>query len=521
MEKIIWRQTLGDVLRRSAARTPDKLALQFGSVNWSYAEFDRICNRLAWGLRGIGIGPGDRVAILARNSHAFAAVRFALARLGAVLVPINFMLVDTEVAYILRHAEATVLCTDLEHAAVGRRAAALDTPVAQFVALPDEDIAGVNHDGPTFQDLLVEYDSPPECDVQGDSLAQIIYTSGTESRPKGAMLSHHAVIWQYTSCLVDVEIARGDLFLHAFPMYHCAQLDAFLGPCLYAGASNIITSKPTPDNLLRLLQEHEITSFFAPPTIWIGLLRSATFATRNLERLRKGYYGASSMPLEVLREIRERLPQIRLWNIYGQTEIAPVATVLRPEDSTRKAGSAGHAVLNVETRVVDEAGDDVAPGEIGEVVHRSPQLMSGYFKDEERTREAFRQGWFHSGDLARIDVEGYISIVDRKKDMISSGGENVASREVEEMIYGLPAVAEVAVIGVPHPKWIEAVVAVVVVKRDHQLVEEAVVAHCRAHMAHFKVPKRVILTDSLPKNPSGKILKRDLRERFSQALQDQ
>ena len=170
---------------------------------------------------------------------------------------------------------------------------------------------------------------------------------------------------------------------------------------------------------------------------------------------------------------------------------------------------------------MDEAGDDVAPGEIGEVVHRSPQLMSGYFKDEERTREAFRQGWFHSGDLARIDAEGYISIVDRKKDMINSGGENVASREVEEMIYGLPAVAEVAVIGVPHPKWIEAVVAVVVVKRDHQLVEEAVVAHCRAHMAHFKVPKRVILTDSLPKNPSGKILKRDLRERFSQALQDQ
>jgi fatty-acyl-CoA synthase len=521
MKNIIWRQTLGDVLRRSAARTPDKLALQCGSVSWSYAEFDRLCNRLAWGLRGIGIGPGDRIAILARNSHAFPAVRFALARLGAVLVPINFMLVDTEVAYILRHAEATVLCTDPEHAAVGRRAAALDTSVAQFVLLPDEDNARVHHDGLTFQDLLTACDSPPESDAQGDSLAQIIYTSGTESRPKGAMLSHQAVMWQYTSCLADAEIAHGDLFLHAFPMYHCAQLDAFLGPCLYAGASNVITSKPTPDNLLKLLEEYEITSFFAPPTIWIALLRSTAFATRDLSRLRKGYYGASSMPVEVLREIRERLPQMRLWNLYGQTEIAPVATVLRPEDSIRKAGSAGRAVLNVETRVVDEAGEDVAPGEIGEVVHRSPQLMSGYFKDEERTREAFRHGWFHSGDLARIDAEGYITIVDRKKDMINSGGENVASREVEEIIYALPAVAEVAVIGVPHARWIEAVVAVVVVKREHLLAEEAVVAHCRSYMAHFKVPKRVILTESLPKNPSGKILKRELRERFAAVLQEQ
>ena len=364
---------------------PDKLALQCGSVRWSYVEFDHLCNRLAWGLRGIGVGPGDRVAVLARNSHAFPGVRFALARLGAVLVPINFMLVDTEVAYILRHAEAAVLCTDPEHAAVGRRAAALNAIGRTVLCFCRMRITpSYITTGPTFQELLKlsAGGSPPESDAQADSLAQIIYTSGTESRPKGAMLSHRGDhVATYTSCLVDAEITHGDLFLHAFPMYHCAQLDAFLGPCLYAGASNIITSKPTSDNLLKLLDEREITSFFAPPTIWIALLRSAAFATRNLSRLRKGYYGASSMPVEVLRELRERLPQMRLWNLYGQTEIAPVATVLRPEDSIRKAGSAGRAVLNVETRVVDEAGEDVAPGEMGEVVHRSPQLMSGYFKD--------------------------------------------------------------------------------------------------------------------------------------------
>jgi fatty-acyl-CoA synthase len=520
MDRIIWRQTLGDVVRRSAARTPSKLAIQFGDVSWSYAELDRICNRAAWGLRSIGIAAGDRVAILARNSHAFAAIRFAIARLGAVLVPINFMLIESEIAYILRHAEATVLCTDPEHADVGRRAAALDTRVAQFVLLPDEDSTEHSHDGPTFRSLLLDQDSPPDPDVHSNSLAQIIYTSGTESRPKGAMLTHEAVLWQYTSCLIDAGMAHDDVMLHAFPLYHCAQLDAFLGPCLYAGATNLITSKPTPTNLLDSLERHEITSFFAPPTIWIALLRSPLFATHDLRRLRKGYFGASAMPLEILRELQERLPQIKLWNLYGQTEIAPVATALQPEDQVRKAGSVGRAVLHVETRVVDETGADVAVGQIGEVVHRSPQLMLGYFKEEELTREAFRQGWFHSGDLATIDSEGYITIVDRKKDMIKSGGENVASREVEEIIYGLHGVAEVAVVGVPHSRWIEAVVAVVVVKRDHLLSEDAVLAHCRAHMGHYKVPKRVILTDNLPKNPSGKVLKRELRKTLTSTLQD-
>jgi fatty-acyl-CoA synthase len=209
------------------------------------------------------------------------------------------------------------------------------------------------------------------------------------------------------------------------------------------------------------------------------------------------------------------LPRARLWNFYGQTEIAPLATVLKPEDQMRKAGSAGRAVLNVETRVVDEAMRDVAPGEVGEIVHRSPQLLAGYYNDPERTAAAFDGGWFHSGDLATIDSEGYITVVDRKKDMIKTGGENVASREVEETVYRLEGVAEVAVIGLPHPYWIEAVTAVIVRKPGFEsMTEEQVIGHCRAQMAHFKVPKTVIFVDSLPKNPSGKLLKRELRMRF-------
>jgi fatty-acyl-CoA synthase len=235
----------------------------------------------------------------------------------------------------------------------------------------------------------------------------------------------------------------------------------------------------------------------------------------KLTHLAKGYYGASIMPVEVLKELAARLPKIRLWNLYGQTEIAPLATMLGPVDQLRKPGSCGRAVLNVETRVVNDDMQDVKPGEVGEIVHRSPHLMLGYFKDEEKTRASFSGDWFHSGDLGTIDDEGYISVVDRKKDMIKSGGENVASREVEEMIYRLPAVSEVAVIGLPDAKWIEAVTAVIVLKTDQALTEAQVVAHCNQHMASFKVPKRVVFAESLPKNPSGKLLKRELRTAYA------
>jgi fatty-acyl-CoA synthase len=221
------------------------------------------------------------------------------------------------------------------------------------------------------------------------------------------------------------------------------------------------------------------------------------------------------MPVEVLREMSRRLPDVRLYNFYGQTEMSPMATLLRPEDQLRKAGSAGRAALNVETQVVDDDGRAVAPGEVGEIVHRSPHAMLGYWNDAEKTVDAFHGGWFHSGDLGVIDEEGYLSVVDRKKDMIKTGGENVASREVEEAIYAHPAVQEVAIFGIPDPKWIEAVTAAVVLRAGEQASETELIAFCRERLAAFKAPKHVVLVDALPKNASGKILKRDLRERFA------
>jgi fatty-acyl-CoA synthase len=512
---IIRRQTLGDLLRRTAARVPSKTAVRCGQIAWTYAQFDRLCDQFAAGLASHGIGLGDRVAVLARNSHAWAVVRFALARLGAVLVPVNFMLNAAEVAYILHHSGARILCVDQGLALIGAEACGSGTAVEHIVELPSENAAVTSSQLLRFEDLLLPT-RPPCVELEGNSLAQIVYTSGTESRPKGAMHTHEAVIWEYVSCLVDAEIAHEDLILHALPLYHCAQLDVFLGPGVYVGATHVITAHPTPDNLLTLIEQHRITSFFAAPTVWISLLRSPRFDRCDLSSLTKGYYGASIMPVEVLREIQRRLPNVRLWNLYGQTEIAPVASVLRPEDQFRKPGSAGRAALNVEMRVIDEQGDDVAPGETGEIVHRSPQLLSGYLGDEEKTAAAFSGGWFHSGDLATVDSEGYITVVDRKKDIIKTGGENVASREVEEVLYGLSQISEAAVIGLPDARWVEAVTAVVVLRDGHVLSEREVMAHCAARLARFKVPKRVIFADTLPKNPSGKLLKRELRIRYEQ-----
>ena len=249
------------------------------------------------------------------------------------------------------------------------------------------------------------------------------------------------------------------------------------------------------------IAEHRVTKFFAPPTVWIGLLRHPDFDGADLSSLRKGYYGASPMPVAVLEEIRRRLPDVDLWNFYGQTEMAPLATILGPDEQLAYPGSAGRAALNVETRIVDDRDEPVPAGTVGEIVHRSPHATLGYYHDEDKTVEAFRGGWFHSGDLGYLDDGGRLYVVDRKKDMIKTGGENVASREVEEAIYLLDGVAEVAVFGISHPRWVEAVAAVVVPRPDAALTSDEVIAHTRSVLAGFKTPKYVVVSRRAAEEP--------------------
>jgi fatty-acyl-CoA synthase len=315
-------------------------------------------------------------------------------------------------------------------------------------------------------------------------------------------------------------MSADDVEVHAMPLYHCAQLDCFLGTDIYLGATSILLPGPEPAALLSTIEKYRATKLFAPPTVWIGLLRSPAFDEADLSSLRKGYYGASAMPVAVLDEIQRRLPALDLWNFYGQTEMAPVATILDPGRQRSHAGSAGRPVLNVETLIVDGEDVPVAAGVIGEIVHRSPQATLGYHDDEAKTAETFRGGWLHSGDLGYFDDDGYLYVVDRKKDMIKTGGENVAGREVEEAIHRLDDVSEVAVFGVAHERWVEAVVAVVVPKEGSGLTAGDVMSHARSVLAGFKCPKHVVIAETLPKNPSGKVLKRRLREEYATVLKN-
>ena len=506
-------QSLGDLLRRSARRAPDRLALIDGEHRLTFARLDATVNRVANAQTARGVTHGDRVALLARNSWQYVALDFALARLGAILVPVNFMLGPGEIAYILEHSQAGGLIAEQALLEVADAAVASCTAPVALRAVIGADPSGRWE---PVEDWAAHADAAPPATVVGDDdPLRLMYTSGTESRPKGAIHTSRSLIAQYVSCIVDGEMSPQDIDVHAMPMYHCAQLDCFLGPRIYLGATSVILPGPQPELVLRTLTEHRATSFFAPPTVWISLLRSPAFADTDLSSLVKGYYGASAMPVEVLREIQQRIPRMRLWNFYGQTELAPLATILGPDEQTSHAGSAGRPGLNVETRVVDLEDNELGPGEVGEIVHRSPHATQGYWRDEARTAEAFRGGWFHSGDLGVFDDEGRLTVVDRKKDMIKTGGENVASREVEEVLYLSEAVAEAAVFGLPDAHWVERVVAAVVPRDGVTLSSQDVIGHCRAHLAGFKTPKQVIVLESLPKNPSGKILKRELRDRYA------
>jgi fatty-acyl-CoA synthase len=284
-------------------------------------------------------------------------------------------------------------------------------------------------------------------------------------------------------------------------------------PGLAAGATNHLVESPDLDDIFARVPRDGIDSLFFPPTVWVGVANHPGLDDADLSSLRKAFYGASIMPVPILRRLQERLPAARFFNCFGQSEIGPLATVLAPEDHAQRPDSVGRSVLFVQSRVVDEQMRDVDPGEVGEVVYRSPQLCSGYWGKPQESADAFGGGWFHSGDLCRIDDEGYLFVVDRIKDVINTGGVLVASREVEDALYGHPAVAEVAVIGLPHDVWIEAVTAVVVTSAP--VAPEELIAFARGRLAGHKVPKAVHFVDVLPKNASGKLLKRELREELA------
>ncbi|MEV7689792.1 acyl-CoA synthetase [Streptomyces bungoensis] len=489
--------TVDGVLRRSARRTPARVAVAYRERSWTYEELDDAVSRAAAVLLAEGAAPGDRVAAYGHNSDAYLIAFLACARAGLVHVPVNQHLTGDDLAYLVGQSGSTLVLADPDLA--GRLP-------GDATVLPLRDAEG---------SLLARLADTPAYEgpePRTEDLVQLLYTSGTTALPKGAMMTHRALVHEYLSAITALDLSAGDRPAHALPLYHSAQMHVFLLPYLAVGATNLVLDAPDGDRLLDLIEEGRVDSLFAPPTVWIGLANRPDFADRDLGGLRKAYYGASVMPVPMLERLRARLPKLAFYNCFGQSEIGPLATVLGPGEHEGRPASCGRTVLFVDARVVDEAGEDVPDGTPGEIVYRSPQLCEGYWNKPEETAEAFRDGWFHSGDLAVRDADGYLTIVDRVKDVINSGGVLVASRQVEDALYTHEAVAEAAVIGLPDERWIEAVTAVVVPRGE--VTEEELVAHVRDKLTAFKAPKRVVFVDELPRNASGKILKRELRDRF-------
>ncbi|MFF9396894.1 fatty acyl-CoA synthetase [Streptomyces griseoluteus] len=489
--------TVDGVLRRTARRTPARVALKYGDRTWTYAELDDAVSRAAAWLLARGLDKGDRVAAYGHNSDAYLIAFLGCARAGLVHIPVNQNLTGADLAYLLDQSGSALTLTD--PALAGRLPAG--TRALPLRDAEDSLLAGLAATEP--------YDGP---EPRTEDLVQLLYTSGTTALPKGAMMTHRALVHEYLSAITALDLSAGDLPVHALPLYHSAQMHVFLLPYLAVGATSTILDAPDGDRLLDLIEEGRCDSLFAPPTVWIALAGRPDFADRDLGGLRKAYYGASVMPVPVLEKLRERLPGLAFYNCFGQSEIGPLATVLAPSEHKGRLDSCGRTVLFVDAGVVDEEGAEVPDGTPGEIVYRSPQLCEGYWDKPEETADAFRDGWFHSGDLAVRDADGYFTIVDRVKDVINSGGVLVASRQVEDALYTHDAVAEAAVIGLPDERWIEAVTAVVVTRGE--VTEDALIAHVREQLPAFKAPKRVHFLDRLPRNASGKILKRELRDRL-------
>lgn len=500
--------TISAALSRSARKNATSVALKYLDRQWTYQTLNLAVNKIANQLLKQGLKKGDRVVAYGKNSDAYVLAWLAILRAGLVHVPTNFALSAEELRYVVQQSEASGIISDLSLAA-NVEPAIKDTNLVFKAHFHSSEAQETDILQLALADLPA---NAPEVALANDDLAQFLYTSGTTAAPKAAMMTHQALMAEYMACMVELDIKPNEPMLAALPLYHSAQMHVFLMPALLLGATVRLMESPLPDLCLEWIEKESLVSFFAPPTFWIALLRHPDFDKRNLSSLKKAYYGASIMPVPVLKEMEQRLPGVGLYNCYGQSEIAPLATVLRPEDHADRPASAGRPIITVETRIVDLEMNDMPTGQQGEIVHRSPQLLTGYWNNPEMSEEAFQGGWFHSGDVGYLDEEGYLFIVDRIKDVINTGGVVVASREVEEALFTHPAVSEVAVIGMPDDKWIEAITAVVVLKEGASATEAELIQHARQHLAPFKLPKKIVFSDSLPKSTAGKILKRHLRK---------
>jgi len=499
---------LGEWLARREALTPDKIGLVDVATGqrFSYHTLNLRARALATLLHeNYGITVGDRVAILALNSPEYLDAFFACALLGAIFTPLNWRLTAPELATILADCAPKALIADEE-----QRTHALET--LDTLAASARPPAMLSIDIFPGADAQLAARATPFASEDGEEIALILYTSGTTGTPKGAMLSHRMITWNAINTQVSWGLRENDNTPTFAPFFHAGGLNVLTTPLYHCGGTVVLVRSSAPEMVLRAIAQERCTILFAVPTVFQMIVEHPDFARTNLSSLRFCVAGGSSCPLPLIHRYAERGLEFRQG--YGLTEVGVNCFSLAPEDALRKAGSVGKPVFHARARIVAEDGQDVEPGQVGELVLQGPMVCSGYWRRPEATAEAQRDGWWHTGDLARRDEEGYHYIVGRQKDMYISGGENVYPAEVEGVLMAHPGVADVAVIAQPDARWGEVGVAVIVARAPAALTAEDVLAFCEGRLARFKIPRRVVFADALPRNAMGKVIKADLRARY-------
>ena len=500
-----------DWLAHHAMRSPDKLAavdLQSGR-RFSYADYDRRTGSLAAFLgHNLGLEPGERVAVLAPNCTEYFEIQFACARVGAIFLPLNWRLTVPEAEFIIGDAAPKLLIHDAEFAATA-------TELKRRCSIAHLLEIGSPKDGAYEQALAAAKGQVTPAAVTHDDVWTIMYTSGTTGLPKGAMITYGMTFYNAVNLGIPAYIGPDTVHLAVLPLFHTGGLNCYANPVLHAGGTVLVMRTFDPAAALKLIDDKApgITHFFGVPANYQFMAAQAAFATADLSRLKIAGVGGAPISLSLLQTWQAR--GVALQQGYGMTETSPSVLILGQADAARKAGSTGLPVLHNAVRIVDENGKDAAQGAIGELWVKGPNVTPGYWNRPEATASSFTDGWLHTGDAARIDEDGFYYIVDRWKDMYISGGENVYPAEVENVIYQLPAVAEAAVFGMPDEKWGEIGYAAIVVKPGHALSDADVLAHCRERLARFKLPRSVVFVSALPRNATGKVLKRELRDRLA------
>jgi acyl-CoA synthetase (AMP-forming)/AMP-acid ligase II len=499
---------LGEVLARWARKRPEKEMLAFKEKRYTYARVNARVNCLANALSGLGVKQGDKISVLFLNGNEIIECYFAAAKIGAVVVPLNFRLVGPELVYQIENSDSIAMVFGKAFAPVVDAIRKELPGVRYFISNTGNGVEGVMD-----YETLVENGSPedPGIYVNDDDPAFIMYTSGTTGKPKGAVMSHKNILMDSFNLLMEFRLSDRDRYLCVPPLFHTAGL-ALAVTNVVVGSTIVLVDNFVPQEIPKILEQEKITITFLVPAMWIFLLQVPGIEGHNTESLRVCVTGAAVMPTDVKKRIMAVFPNAGVYDVFGQTEMSPCTTILKPGHALDKPGSVGLPILNVEVRIVDANNDDVPDGEIGEIVYKGPTLMKEYYKNPDATAMAMEDGWFHSGDLVKRDRDGFIHVVDRAKDMIITGGENVYSAEVEEVLFSHEKVLEVAVVGVPDPDWGERVKAVVVPVNGVTLTREEILEHCRENLAGYKKPRIIDMVDSLPRNAAGKVLKFKLRE---------